>query len=53
MDVRPNQLYAIWLKYSPLEEELFPLVLRAVDNELITSRGVRSLRSSTSIPWPS
>ena len=43
MDVRPNQLYAIWVKYSPLEEELFPLVLRAIDNELITSRGIRSL----------
>ncbi len=43
MAVRPNQLYAIWVENSPLEEELFPLILRAVDNELVTSRGIRSL----------
>ena len=43
MDVRPNQLYAIWVKNSPLDEELFPLILRAVDNELVTSRGIRTL----------
>ena len=43
MDVRPNQLSAIWVKYSPLEEEIAPEVLRVIDNELITSRGIRSL----------
>ena len=43
MDVRPNQLAAIWVKYSPLEEDIFPLVLRAIDTELVTSRGIRSL----------
>ncbi len=43
MAVRPNQLYAIWVPNSPLDEELFPLILRAVDNELVTSRGIRSL----------
>ena len=43
MDVRPNQLCAIWVKNSPLEEELFPEVLRVIDTELITSRGVRTL----------
>ena len=43
MEVRPNQIYAVWLQYSPLEEELFPLVLRAIDNELVTARGIRTL----------
>lgn len=43
MDVRPNQLYALWVKYSPVEEELSPSILRVVDNELVTARGLRSL----------
>ncbi|MBR4809826.1 MAG: glycogen debranching enzyme family protein [Bacteroidales bacterium] len=43
MDVRPNQLAAIWVKNSPLEEDIFPLVLRAIDTELVTSRGIRTL----------
>ncbi|MBQ5363831.1 MAG: amylo-alpha-1,6-glucosidase, partial [Bacteroidales bacterium] len=43
MDTRPNQIYAIWVKYSPLEEEMFPEVLRVIDNELVTSRGIRTL----------
>ena len=43
MDIRPNQIYAISVKYSPLDEELAPSVLRVVDNELVTSRGIRSL----------
>ena len=43
MEVRPNQIYAVWLKYTPVPEELFPLVLRAIDNELVTARGIRTL----------
>lgn len=43
MDVRPNQLYALWCQYSPIEEELFPHILRVVDSELVTSRGIRTL----------
>ena len=43
MDVRPNQLAAIWVKYSPLEEELFPQILKVIDTELVTSRGIRTL----------
>ena len=43
MDIRPNQIYAISVKYSPLDEELAPSILRVVDNELVTSRGIRSL----------
>ena len=43
MEIRPNQLYAISLKYSPVDEELAPSILRVVDNELVTSRGIRTL----------
>ena len=43
MDVRPNQLYAIWVKYSPLDEDLAPAVISVVDRELVTSRGIRTL----------
>ena len=43
LEVRPNQLYAISLPYSPLPEELHPLILRVVDNELMTTRGIRTL----------
>ena len=42
-DIRPNQLYAIAVKYSPVDEELAPAILRVIDNELVTSRGIRSL----------
>lgn len=43
MDIRPNQLYAIWVRYSPVDEELAPSILRVVDNELVTARGIRTL----------
>lgn len=43
MDIRPNQLYAIWVDYSPVSEELAPSILRVIDNELVTSRGIRTL----------
>ena len=43
MDTRPNQLYALWVKNSPVEEELIPEVLRVVDAELVTARGIRTL----------
>jgi len=43
MRIRPNQLYVLWVKYSPLDEELFPSVLRIIESELVTSRGVRTL----------
>ena len=42
-DVRPNQLYAIWVKNSPVDEELAPSILRVIDDELVTSRGIRTL----------
>ena len=43
MDIRPNQLYAIALDHSPIDEELAPYILRVVDNELVTARGIRTL----------
>ncbi|MDT3366334.1 MAG: amylo-alpha-1,6-glucosidase [Bacteroidota bacterium] len=43
MDVRPNQLYAIWVKYSPLEEDMAPAVLSVIDGELVAARGIRTL----------
>lgn len=43
MDVRPNQIYALWVKYSPLDEEVASKVMRIVNNELLTARGVRTL----------
>lgn len=43
MDIRPNQIYAISVKYSPIDEELAPSILRVIDNELVTSRGIRTL----------
>ena len=42
-EVRPNQLSALAVAYSPVDEERFPSVLRVVDNELVTARGIRSL----------
>jgi len=41
--VRPNQLYAVWVKYSPVSDELVPSILRVVESELVTSRGIRTL----------
>lgn len=43
MDVRPNQIYALWVKHSPLDEDLAPSILRVIDKELVTSRGIRTL----------
>lgn len=43
MDIRPNQLIAISLKYSAIEDELHPLILKVIDSELVTARGIRTL----------
>ena len=42
-EVRPNQLSALAVADSPVEEERIQSVLRVVDNELVTARGIRSL----------
>ncbi|MCQ2153325.1 MAG: amylo-alpha-1,6-glucosidase [Bacteroidales bacterium] len=43
VQIRPNQIYALWVKYSPLDELLFPRVLKVIDSELVTARGLRTL----------
>ena len=41
--VRPNQIIATSLPYSPLDEEKRMRVLNVVEKELLTPRGIRSL----------
>ena len=43
LDVRPNQLFAICLDYSPVEDEVKSAVISVINNELVTSRGIRTL----------
>ena len=42
-DVRPNQIFAAGMKYSPLEEEQKLAILEMVRQELVTPRGLRTL----------
>jgi len=42
-DIRPNQIYALAVDYSPVPDELVAPVLRVVDGELVTRRGIRTL----------
>ena len=41
--VRPNQLFAISLEYSPVDDEVMSYVVQTINNELVTKRGLRSL----------
>lgn len=41
--VRPNQLYAAYLDYSPISPEIVSSVMRAIRDELVTARGLRTL----------
>ena len=43
MQIRPNQLFAIAIPNSPVDEALAPSILRIIDNELVTARGLRTL----------
>ena len=43
MQIRPNQLFAIAVPNSPVDEALVPSILRIIDNELVTARGLRTL----------
>ena len=43
LDVRPNQLFAISLDYSPVDDEVKSEVVMTVNNELVTNRGIRTL----------
>lgn len=42
-EVRPNQLYAAWLQYRAIDDEVLWNVLHVVRDELLTSRGIRTL----------
>ncbi|MCL1973746.1 MAG: amylo-alpha-1,6-glucosidase [Bacteroidetes bacterium] len=41
--MRPNQLFACSLPYSPIADEYKALVLKAIESELLTTRGLRTL----------
>ena len=41
--VRPNQIFATSLDYSPLTDEMKNSILKVVDCELLTTRGIRTL----------
>lgn len=43
LSMRPNQVFATSLPYSPLNEELKNKVLERIKSELLTPRGLRSL----------
>ena len=43
IDVRPNQLIALWVENSPLDDMLQPSVFKVVGGELETRRGIRTL----------
>ncbi len=43
MSVRPNQVIAVSLKYSPLSIEMKKSILDVVERELLTPRGLRTL----------
>ncbi|MDI3526734.1 MAG: hypothetical protein PWR03_917 [Tenuifilum sp.] len=42
-DIRPNQVFALSLKYTPLDEEKMPSILKVIDKELYTPKGLRTL----------
>ena len=41
--VRPNQLFAVCLEYSPVDDEVLSEVVMTINDELLTKRGIRSL----------
>lgn len=43
LDVRPNQLHAIWLDYCPVDDTVASRVMHVVETELVTGRGIRTL----------
>ncbi|MGN0188305.1 MAG: glycogen debranching enzyme N-terminal domain-containing protein [Candidatus Cryptobacteroides sp.] len=43
LDVRPNQLFAVCLDYSPVEDEIKSEVVSVITNELVSRRGIRTL----------
>ena len=43
LDLRPNQLWAVSLDYKAVSDEVIGAVMRVVNNELVTRRGIRTL----------
>lgn len=43
MDIRPNQLFAVWVDNCPVDADVISAVISVVDNELVTRRGIRTL----------
>ncbi|MDR2586579.1 MAG: amylo-alpha-1,6-glucosidase [Prevotellaceae bacterium] len=41
--MRPNQLFACSLPYSPISDEVKAMVLKAIESELLTPKGLRTL----------
>ncbi len=42
-DVRSNQLFAAWVPYRAIDNDTLAIMMRTINNELVTSRGIRSL----------
>ena len=42
-DVRPNQLFAAWVPYRAIDDDVLSAMMNTVHHELLTSRGIRSL----------
>lgn len=43
ISTRPNQIWACALPYSPIDETVRALVMKAIERELLTTRGLRTL----------
>jgi predicted glycogen debranching enzyme len=43
MDVRPNQLFALSVAHSPVDDAYAGSIMNVVNRELVTSRGIRTL----------
>ncbi len=42
-EVRPNQLFAVYAKYSPIDDDIKTDIMMTINNELVTKRGIRTL----------
>ena len=43
LELRPNQLWPVSLDYKPVDDEVISAVMRVVNAELVTRRGIRTL----------
>lgn len=42
-EVRPNQLFAVYVPYSPIDDDIKAQIMQTIANELVTRRGIRTL----------